>query len=79
MAKPNSDARKKFSAAVDKAGGVTAAAFQLGVSPSMVSYVVDGKRNPGLELAFRIRELYGIPMEEWRGPVEIQTVRRFAK
>lgn len=65
MPKPSA-ARRKLSAAVHQAGGVTAAAHQLGVSPSTVSYLLDGKRNPGLELAFRIRELFGIRLEAWR-------------
>lgn len=73
-------ARKTLATAVEASGGVTAAAFQLGVSAATVSYVIDGHRNVGLELAYRIRELYGIPMEDWREEQpEVQTVKRFAK
>lgn len=73
------EARRKFAAAVEKAGGGTAAAFQLGVSAAMVSYICDGKRDVGLETAFRIQEVYGIPMEEWVENTEPETVKRFAR
>ena len=70
--------RRAFAKAVDTAGGLSAAAFRLGVSVSMVNMMCTGDRDPGLELAFRIQECFAIPMTEWVDPQTTETVKRFA-
>ena len=72
-------ARKRFSAAVTAEGNNTEAAFKLGISPAMVSYIRNGEKDPGLETAFRIQEIYGIPMQDWVEDQKTETVKRFAR
>jgi transcriptional regulator with XRE-family HTH domain len=57
-------ARTQFAKAV-KSDGEALVAVKLRCSSSYVSYIVNGKRNPGLRIACAIEESYGIPMSAW--------------
>lgn len=70
--------RKLFAKKVEEGGGELQAAFVLGLSKEFIHLLSIGKRNPGLEMAFRIKEVYGIPMEDWVEPQSTETVKRFA-
>ena len=61
---PNADVRKKFAEAIKNDGRELAAA-RLMVTSAFLSYLIDGKRDPGLRLALGIEEVYGIPAREW--------------
>jgi plasmid maintenance system antidote protein VapI len=41
------------------------AARQLGVSPGFLNHLLRGRKHPGLNLAVKIRDTYGIPVEAW--------------
>jgi plasmid maintenance system antidote protein VapI len=71
-------ARKRFEAEIKKVGGPEQAALSLGVSRTMVDFLVAGDRSPGLELALKIEALYGIPPKEWVPAIEVATVKRIA-
>jgi len=58
------EARKAFSKAV-KTDGEALVAVKLKCSSSYVSYIVNGKRNPGLRIVCAIEEAYSIPMSSW--------------
>jgi transcriptional regulator with XRE-family HTH domain len=45
-------------------------AFLLGVSESIISYYLNGKRRPGRDMALRISQLTGIPVLELLYPKE---------
>lgn len=71
---------ERFQQAVDNAGGVNAAAHQLGCSPATVSLIYNDKRHlSDVELAFKIQSLWGIPMEDWVEVSEPKTYQRFSR
>lgn len=75
---PKRDTHKAFASAVEHAGGPKVAAVQLNISEAMVSYIISGDREPGLDVAYRIERLYGIPMKDWVDVTEPTTLQRFA-
>ena len=58
-------AREPFQIAVRQAGGATKAAALLECSRAYVDMIVSGSRRPGLNVAFRIEKVFGIPMPDW--------------
>lgn len=76
---PLKEVRAEFTKLVDDSGGQETAAFQLGITKSAVSLICSGERDVGLSLAFRIKEIFGIPMERWVVSSPPETVKRFAK
>lgn len=41
------------------------AARELGVTPAFFNHLIRGRKVPGRELAIRIRDKYGIPIDSW--------------
>ena len=58
-------ARQRFTDAVKAAGGSKVAAARLGCSRSFTDMIINAQRSPGMRVAFRILQEFGIPMEAW--------------
>ncbi len=43
----------------------TSAAALLGISPAFFNHLVRGRKSPGRKLAIKIRDRFGIPVEDW--------------
>lgn len=41
------------------------AARALGVTPGFLNHLIHGRKMPGRELAVRIRDAYGVPVDAW--------------
>lgn len=58
--------RERLRAWLDALGMTKAAAGRaFDCSPEHVAYILEGKRSPGLRLAFRIEEVTTIPAADW--------------
>lgn len=57
---------KQFSDAIDLSGrSMTSISAELGLSPSYIAMLIKGSRRPGLGVAVKIRDRFGIPVEAW--------------
>lgn len=61
-------ARRTFIRLVESYGGKEATAGALRCSVSTVTQIMAADRNPGLEIAYGIEQLFGIPMQDWVDP-----------
>lgn len=66
---------KRFAKAVKDSGGAERVAFSLDCSRATVDYLMEGERNPGLEIAWKIEQLYGIRMQDWVDDVVVTNDR----
>lgn len=41
------------------------AARELGCTPAFFNHLIRGRKAPGRELAIRIRDVYGVPVDAW--------------
>lgn len=62
--------REHFAFRVRKIGGTLMAASRLGCTRSHVDMIIAGTRRPSLNMAGRISDAFGIPMEDWRDDPE---------
>jgi plasmid maintenance system antidote protein VapI len=46
--------------------GATAVAVEIGIAESYLYHLISGERTPGLALACRLWDLYGIDPREWK-------------
>jgi len=66
MAQRSISFRESFAQAVERVGGVLSASKILGCSDEFVRLMLKDKKTPGLNLAVRIQERLGVPVESWK-------------
>ncbi len=72
--KLRADTRALLNKKVEAVGGIEAAAVALSVSSSTIEGIIAGRRGLGMYLGWRIECVFGIRMQAWFEPVEMERI-----